>query len=481
MKRLGAVIIVVVFAFQGPGFALTLTYPFFEDPLRTNLSVLDKGVILPGDTVPVQCPSPKDFSHPLALGEAVDIALCNNPQIKASWANIKVHARALGEARSAYLPSATASLNRTFDRTTYPGSKAATSELYRTTFQGGVNWRIFDFGGRSANHRAAEQMLAAALASHNATLQRALSDVAQSYFDATTAKAAFKAAAETEENARATLTSAKVREERGAISQIDRLRATTALAQATLEHNRADGEYRLALAVLGQVLGLPAGTTIALPEDISANAEEIGQDLNVWLEDAQKNHPAIVAARAQVETAQNQVTVARSAGLPTFNFVGNYYRNTKPGEAVTVNEAREYTLGIGLSIPFFDGFSNTYKIRGAEARVEQRKAELMDTETRVALELVRAYSAATSALQNLGASANLLRAAQEALAASRRRYDKGAADITEILSTQSNLSVAERERIKCLAEWNSARLKLLASAGQMGRSAVHSPLETDMK
>jgi outer membrane protein len=217
---------------------------------------------------------------------------------------------------------------------------------------------------------------------------------------------------------------------------------------------------------------------------MTADTEEISKDLNDWLEYAQKNHPAIIAAKAQVEAAQDQVTVARSAGLPTLNFTGSVYWNTKPGDAVTVKEARELTVGIGVSIPFFDGFSNTYKIRGAQARVEQKKADLADTETRIAMELVKAYVAATSALQNLDASANLLKAAQEGLTVSRRRYDKGVADITEILSTQSSLSTAERERIRCLAEWNSARLRLLANAGQMGRSAVHNlqePTGTDFK
>jgi outer membrane protein len=194
------------------------------------------------------------------------------------------------------------------------------------------------------------------------------------------------------------------------------------------------------------------------------------------LEDTQKNHPAIIAAKAQVEAAQNQVTVARSAGLPTVSFSSNYYKNTQPGEAVSQIDTREFTVGVGLTIPFFDGFSSTYKVRGAEAQVEQRKAELADTADRIALELIKAYADATLALQNLDASANLLKAAQEALAVSRRRYDRGAADITEMLSTQSTLSHAQHERVRCLAEWRSARLRLLANAGQMGRSAAQNPM-----
>jgi outer membrane protein len=473
-NRLIVAIMVAVLTWRAPAWGVDFKYPLFDDPLRTKPDVLEKGVVLPGDTGPLNGLAPKDFSRPLTLGEAVDIALGNNPQIKATWAYIKVRAGALGEARAAYLPTVTGLLNQTKDRITYLKSSYSylDTNTDRTTFQGGLSWRLFDFGGRKANLRAANNLLASAFASHNAALQEALAKVTQAYFDAMTAKATLKAATEGEEIAQATLKSAQEREEKGIISRSDGLRATTAHANAVLESNRAHGNYRKALAVLGRILGVPGNTVISMPEDLPENAGEIGKDLNSWLEEAQKNHPAIIAAKAQVEAAQNQVKVVTSAGLPTVNFSANVYQNTRPGEAVSQVPLRETTVGVGLNIPLFDGFSNTYKIRGAQAQVEQRKADLADTELRIALELVKAYVDTTSSLRNLAISADLLQAAQESLTVSRRRYEKGAADITEMLNTQSALADARHERIRCLAEWHSARLRLLANAGQMGRSAA---------
>lgn len=472
MLRIILMILVTVLVCRVPAFGFNLSYPFFSDPLGTKPEVIEKGVILPGDTAPVSCAVQKDFSRPLALGEAVDIALCDNPQIKSSWAKIKIQAGAVGEARAAYLPALTGSLNQTNDQIHYKDDTYPSSNIDRTTFQAGIVWRIFDFGGRAANHHAAENLLTAALLSHNAMLQKVLSAVTQAYFDVMTTKAALKAATESEQIARMTLISATAREERGVIAQSDRLRATTALAKALLDSNRAHGDYQKTLAVLVQTMGLPGNTVISIPDDISADTGEISKDLNRWLEEIQKNHPAIIEAKTRVDAAKNQVTVARSAGLPTVNLSGNYYMNTRPGEAVTQTEARESTVGIGLSIPFFDGFSNTYKIRGAQAQVEQKEAELADTKNLIALDLIKAYVDATFALQNLDASANLLKAAQEALSVSQRRYDKGAADITEMLSTQTTLTNARQERIRCMAEWHSARLRLLASAGAMGRTTT---------
>jgi hypothetical protein len=52
---------------------------------------------------------------------------------------------------------------------------------------------------------------------------------------------------------------------------------------------------------------------------------------------------------------------------------------------------------------------------------------------------------------------------------SQKRYDKGAADILELLSTQSALADAQQERVRCLSDWRSARLRLMSSAGVLGQ------------
>jgi len=91
------------------------------------------------------------------------------------------------------------------------------------------------------------------------------------------------------------------------------------------------------------------------------------------------------------------------------------------------------------------------------------------------MDVIKAYASAVSSLGNLGASVVLLESAQKALAVSQRKYDKGAADITEILSTQADLANAMNERVRCLAEWHASQLQLLASAGKMGRFAVKDP------
>jgi len=113
-----------------------------------------------------------------------------------------------------------------------------------------------------------------------------------------------------------------------------------------------------------------------------------------------------------------------------------------------------------------------YKVEAARALANAKEAELEDTEQSTLMGVISAHADAESALRNLRASEDLLTAAQQAFASSQRRYTDGAADIIELLTTQSTRADAEGERIRCLAEWRAARLMLLASAGRLDRAAV---------
>lgn len=73
----------------------------------------------------------------------MDPALCNNPQLRASWAAIKQQAGAFGEARAAYLPTLNGSLNRTRDE--IHASGADKTEVTQNTGQAGLNLAVVGF------------------------------------------------------------------------------------------------------------------------------------------------------------------------------------------------------------------------------------------------------------------------------------------------------------------------------------------------
>lgn len=458
----------------------------FTDPLRTRPPQLDSGALLPGDTQPPSCEGVGyDAARPLSLSEVIDLALCHNPQLQATWAGIKVQAAQLGEARAAYLPTLNIGVNRLNQKTRYPEAQSqANTERTSDAQFASLTWRLLDFGGRAANHRAADAQLAAALASHDAALQRTMANVIGLYFDAQSARASVQAKAQNEALARQTLQTALKRESRGAGAQSDTLQARTSLAKGELEHARAVGTYEKSLAALGVAAGLSLATVAAqgltLAPDYADDAPAWRQELAPWLALAQEQHPAIVAARAQLEAARQRLASARSEGLPTLDFTQSAYVNGRPNQGLSTTQTRENVVGLSLNVPLFDGFGRTYKVRGAQAQIDVKEAELRDVRNQVLGEIAKAHADALAALRTLAASQRLLDAAQEALDNVQRKYDQGVADILEMLSVQGALADAAQERVRAQAEWRSARLRLLANAGTVGlKDLRHNPVAGD--
>jgi outer membrane protein len=448
----------------------------FEDPLITRPQVLTLGATRPGDDKSLICFShdsdSQSLQQPLALATAVDIALCNNPQVKAAWASIKAQAGTLGQAKAAYLPTLNATISKLKNETRYTdGISPDTSNRGKTQYIN-FTWRLFDFGARSANLESANQLLTAALATHEATLQKVLNTVVSAYFDAMTAQATLKARTQAVALAKHTVQTTRRREIKGIAALSDTLQATAALAKAQLAENRAQGDARKAHAVLIYAMGLSTNTQVTLPEEHAETQGEIIQELAQWISEAQLKHPAIASARAQFAASKAKVQSVRSEGLPTLDFTQNQYRNGYPNQGLSATNTVVNTVGLTLTAPLFEGFSRTYKIREAQAQSEKSEAQLQDTELQILIEVVKAHADALSSFENLHASQQLLDATQAAVNSSQIRYDKGAADILELLSTQSALADAQQERVRCISDWRSARLRLMSNSGVLGKEDI---------
>jgi outer membrane protein len=266
MRRWGAALSLLAgLATAAPAGAVdlgALLHPAYGgDPLHVVPPLLHTGSVLPGDARPVPCAqAQRDFTPELSLADAVDIALCGNPTVQAAWAGIKVEASTVGQAKAAYLPTINAAVSGLSDHTWYPDGGGADSMDKGVKANASLVWRLLDFGERDANLAASRELLAAAVATHDATLQTTMASVIQAYFDAETAQAAWVARQQEESIAASTLETAQRKNATGAGSENDVLQAQTRLAHARLDVSRATGSLGKAKAVVAYALGAPPGT-----------------------------------------------------------------------------------------------------------------------------------------------------------------------------------------------------------------------------
>ncbi|MYM86253.1 TolC family protein [Rugamonas sp. FT82W] len=454
-----------------PCLALASTQGFAtlnRDPSVVYADLATNGLQLPRDGGSQTCATADLRGRPLTLVGAIDYTICRNPQLRAAWAVVRQQVNALGEARAAYLPTASLNVGRTRTDSNTGGLQ---SKVTGNTAYAAVNWQIYDFGARAAQELAAVNLLQAALANNDAALQKTLADTVQAYFDAQSARAALQSKQLGVATATATLESARRREEKGIVARGDRLQATTALARANLEKNRAHGNYGKQIAVLIYLMGLPAGSEVTLAEESDDGESTLGaqlQNIEQWLHSAEQSHPSIRGARAEFAAAQSKVAAVRSENKPTITLSGNVYKNGYPGQGVSATATQVRTIGLVLNVPLFDGFAHTYKVKEAEAQAEQKQQVLADTENRTLMEVVKVYAEASSALRDLQASLDLLHAAEESMESIQHKYAHDASDIVEILAAQAALADAREQRIISLFQWRSTRLRLIATSGTLG-------------
>jgi len=393
---------------------------------------------------------------PLTALDAVDLALCNHPQTREVWASARVQAALVGVARAGWLPNLDASASATrfqYDDGSYNRRSAALT----------LSWLLIDFGQRSANVENAQQLLNAAAATQDATVQSLFLAALQSYYTAQATQAAVISASEAERSAREAFQAADARYNVGVATPADRLQAQTALSQATLNRIRAEGEARNGLGALANALGFKAQQKIVLAELPALPAELTFQkEVDAMIAEAQARRPDLKAADAQLKAAEASVDLARAQGRPTVSLAaGPSWQNS----AGVVTQGG--SIGLTLNVPIFAGFDTTYRVRSAAAQADVRAAQRDRIKNQIALDVWRAYQSLTTATQSLKTTADLVASAEQSERVALGRYKAGVGTVLDLLVAQSALASARLQRIQAQLDWNVYRATLAQSMGAL--------------
>lgn len=453
--------------------------PFFtEDRLPPSVQQF-----IGDDDGPVICDF-ADLAGPLQLHQAIERALCQSPQTRAAWAQARIQAAQLGVARSAYLPSISASFGylaqRTDNRYEAPYEALDASTQPRTRMGNlKLSWTIADTGLRKANVDQAKALLDAANASHDRSLQQTLLDTAQRYFDVQTAVAVLRAAEEAERSAQKNLDATTAKHQKGVGALTDKLQAAVALSDARLKRVTAQGDLESAVGTLATRIGLSPKTRLQLP-DLQQKLPDLGLGASVdeLFNDASEFHPALRSARSELQAAQAKVRAVRAEGMPVLGFSAEASERQQDkhipisGYPPTGAVFRDRVVGMQLSIPLFEGFGRGYKVRAANSQVEQLQAELRKTEQQVMLDVWKHYQALNTRSAHIEAARTLLDSARRSYEVAQGRFRAGVGNILELLSAQSAVANAEQRHIEALSGWLGARLQLAASIGKLGMWAI---------
>ena len=401
----------------------------------------------------------------LSLTDVVDLALGNSPATRLSWAQARAAASTYGSANGRFLPIITGDV--TGGPSKAISANPARLPANRTTLIPSVTlqYLLFDFGARNGTSRAAREALYAADFTHNAAVQTVLLQTQQAYFAFQSARGVLDASLATVETAKQNLAAADRRHEVGVATIADVLQARTALAQAQLITQSADGAVQGARANLALSMGFEANRRFDVATDTSAfPLRELADNVDTLIAHAERDRPDLAAARAQVRQSDAQISVARSALFPTLTLGSTAGRNFAN---VSTLEGQTYGLTLGLSIPIFSGNARQYDVVTARENAAAAAARAEQARLTTAAQVYTSYYALRTAAQRVTTSQALLSTATQSEQVARGRYAEGVGNILDVLLSQSALADARAQAVTARWTWFSTLAQLARDAGAL--------------
>ena len=443
-----------------PAYALESIWYSDRDLKEDNIQLIPQGYIDPSVSDPC---SQKTYDKPLSLVEVTEAALCHNPQTREVYANAKVQSAQVGVARSLFFPSVTDTLSVTENKNRTTNYSNATNRIV-------ASYLLYDFGSRDANFENANQLLRAASASQNATVQTVLLTAVNAFYQVHANRAILNASIETERLSQESFKAAEAKYIAGVATPADKLQAQTSFANATLTKLRNEGTLKVAYGNLANVMGAPANINFQIADSkLDDIPELVDQDIDALIEQARLQRPDLMASEAQLKASLAKIEAVKADAKPKVRIdASNQYDENSLGQT-SQNTSQ---LGIFLSVPLFEGYKPTFLIRSAEATAELNASKRDQLKLQVSLDVWTAYQNLKTANESITASNVLLLSAEESSRLALGRYKEGVGNIIDTLNAQSALANAKQQKIQSVLNWNIARTTLAQSIGVLDNAMI---------
>ena len=411
-------------------------------------------------------------SAPLTADEAVKIALQQNSNIVQSEATVLSARSGLWSAYSRVMPSlgvdATrsgsftreASGTQAFGARAFPSS-SFDSERYSGSYGLSGNWSVFNpsaIAGLSAARsamRGATYSRTASRADVRLETRRRFYSVVKAMHLARVSSQALRLSRDDERRVRALF-------EVGSVSKSDLLKARVRTAQSQLDSLLSDHAVISQRLALAQQLGIDEQQLSEVDSTLTAAHQDV--DAAAVLAEARHQRPDLVAAEAELRSAELGLRSAHWARLPSLSLSGSYTPTSvssskfftaasRDTATETKSEARRSWGGqLAVNFNLFDGFATDARVAAARSQLlrsrETRDALLRNLEGEVRQTLL-SYQ---ESVEREGLTRQALESAAENLNLVQQKYNVGSATILDLIDSQVQLQRAQSDLVSALAD-----------------------------
>jgi outer membrane protein len=403
--------------------------------------------------------------RPLALDEAVSLALGTHPRIKGSEQDLDAARFVTKQAVSAFWPQVGFETSRDYihsARKIRVGGTGitTTADYVANNFNFNTDWMLFDFGRTYYNVKGLAALEDSLLNDLSAAQQQVAYDVMNAYFGLLKAQSLVKVSQETLDAANLHLKQARSFFDVGVKPQYDVTSAEVQVNDANVTLIQADDAVKAARIVLNTKIGLAplTPTTVFDPPAL----EDLKKPMDEYYQDAVNNRPEIRSLEAKIKSSEMSVKGAVANYLPTVSAsaVMNWYKEDH-SDALD-NENFQLTL----DFPLFTGFRTEAQVGQARANALSTKYRLEDLKLAVLSDVSQSYIAVEDAKARFVALESSVRKARENLDIAQGRYEAGVGQIIDVTDAQVSLTKAETDYATAKYDYHTAYTNLLKSIGK---------------
>jgi outer membrane protein TolC len=411
---------------------------------------------------------PDSSLAPLTLEVALTLARANSQQLRSALAAAQLAAEDRVQARAGLLPGVSGFLQHIYTEPNglQPGIFVANDGPHVYNAWATAHGDLYA-PQRWADYRAAAAAEAVARAKADVATRGLVVTIVQNYY--TLVAAVRKSASATQSlNEAQTFLDITQRQERGGeVAHADVVKAQIQFTQR--QRDAQDAELTALKSRLGlSVLVFPDfRETFAVVDDL--------QDvrplplLETVKSMASENSPDLKAAEASVLQQSSGVSGARSAYLPSVSF--DYWYGINANQFAAYDPGGHRLLGsvaqAQMTVPLWNWGATQSKLRQAQLRLQQAKADLTLTERQLLANVIAFYREAEMARQQLDSLRASLDLATESLRLTTIRYQSGEATVLEVVDAQTTLIQARNAYDDGLVRYRVALAALQTLTGTM--------------
>ncbi len=416
-------------------------------------------------------------SYGADLLDAYRDARANDPVLSQADATRLATGEGVSQARALLLPQVSAGLTlsqtnggggTSFVDPNNPGQTIDTSTFGHTrtrNINGTLSQTIFDFS-KYANLKAAHSAANAQDEVYQAAQQALFVRVSSAYFGVLTSEDALTFAKANEDAFRQQFEQSDQRFKVGLSAITDVYQAKAYHEAAKAQTITAQNTLNDAREALTQITGKPTGDLKKLRDDLPMQPPS-PNDQDAWVKQALQTNPNLLAQQQNVQTAEHNITAARSDHLPTISAQVTYGKSASWYQNTDIHSDRpgSTTVGLSLNVPIFSGGMTQSRVRQS---IYQRDAatDSMESERRqVVRDTLNYYRSVIAGIAQVESAKASVDSGQKALEATRAGFDVGTQTMTNVLLAIQTLTSSESSYSQARHQFILNKLLLKQAAG----------------